>query len=145
MRVVIQRVAEARVTLDAEVVGQISAGLCVLLGIGQQDHETQANVLADKIKKLRIFADDEGKMNRSVLDIGGEVLVVSQFTLYADCRKGNRPSLTDAAEPSQAKALYEHFVDRLRAGGLTVATGRFGGQMKVALVNDGPVTLILET
>lgn len=144
MRAVIQRVAEARVTVDAHVVGQIGAGLCVLLGIGQQDHETQASVLADKIKKLRIFADHEGKMNRSVMDIGGEVLVVSQFTLYADCRKGNRPSFADAAEPSQAKALYEHFADRLRGGGLTVATGRFGGHMKVALVNDGPVTLILE-
>ena len=144
MRVVIQRVAEARVTVDADVVGQIGAGLCVLLGIAQQDGASQADVLAEKTKKLRIFADDDGKMNRSVMDIGGAVLVVSQFTLYADCRKGNRPSFTDAAEPSKAKALYEYFVDRLRAGGLTVATGRFGGHMKVALVNDGPVTLILE-
>lgn len=144
MRAVIQRVAEARVAVDGAVVGQIGAGLCILLGIGRQDDETQANVLADKTKKLRIFADDEGKMNRSVLDTGGAVLVVSQFTLYADCRQGNRPSFTDAAAPSEAKALYEHFVHRLRAGGLTVATGRFGGHMTVTLANDGPVTLILE-
>jgi D-tyrosyl-tRNA(Tyr) deacylase len=126
------------------VVGQIGAGLCVLLGIGQKDDQTRANVLADKTTGLRIFADDTGKMNRSVLDIGGEVLLIPQFTLYGDVRKGNRPSFSDAAEPIKAKALYELFIDRLRAAGLTVATGRFGEHMKVALVNDGPVTLILE-
>jgi tRNA (cytidine/uridine-2'-O-)-methyltransferase len=108
------------------VVGEIGAGLCVLLGIGQQDDQARANVLADKTKGLRIFADAAGKMNRSVLDIGGEVLLISQFTLYGDVRKGNRPSFSDAAEPTKAKALYEVFIDRLRAAGLTVATGRFG-------------------
>ena len=144
MRLVIQRVSEASVTVDGRTFAEIGPGLCIFVGVGKDDNPTKAAALAAKVKNLRIFADDLGKMNRSVLDIGGAILVISQFTLYADCRKGNRPSLTDASEPSKAKALYEYFVDRLRAGGLTVATGRFGGHMKVALVNDGPVTLILE-
>jgi D-tyrosyl-tRNA(Tyr) deacylase len=144
VRILVQRVAEARVTVDSELVGQIGAGLCALVGVSAQDNETQADSLAEKIKNLRIFADEQGKMNRSVFDLGGEVLVISQFTLYGDVRKGNRPSFTEAAEPARAQSLYEHLVDRLRANGLTVATGRFGAHMKVSLVNDGPVTLMLE-
>lgn len=144
MRIVIQRVSQAQVTVDSAVVGQIGAGLCVLLGISQIDDENQANFLADKTRNLRIFADAQGKMNRSVADVGGALLVVSQFTLYGDARKGNRPSFTEAAAPDRANDLYRHFVNRLRASGLTVATGQFGAHMKVDLSNDGPVTLILE-
>jgi D-tyrosyl-tRNA(Tyr) deacylase len=144
VRIVIQRVSQAQVTVDSAVVGQIGAGLCVLLGISQIDDENQANFLADKTRNLRIFADAQGKMNRSVTDVGGALLVVSQFTLYGDARKGNRPSFTEAAAPDRANDLYRHFVNRLRASGLTVATGQFGAHMKVDLSNDGPVTLILE-
>lgn len=145
VRAVVQRVAEARVTIEGETVGEIGAGLCVLLGVHKQDAADQAHWLADKITNLRIFADPQGKMNRSVRDAGGAVLVVSQFTLYGDARKGNRPSFTDAAEPALAIPLYELFVDRLRSHALTVATGRFGADMKVSLINDGPVTLIVES
>ena len=144
MRAVIQRVAEARVAVDEKTVGEIGPGLCILLGIGKDDTEASANALADKIKNLRIFEDGQGKMNRSVIDCGGELLVVSQFTLYGDCRKGNRPSFTDAAPPAQAERLYQHFSQRLRDQGLKVANGQFQAQMKVLLVNDGPVTLFLE-
>ena len=144
MRAVIQRVSEARVTVGAEVVGQIGAGLCVLLGVGKQDQESNAAALADKIKDLRIFEDEQGKMNRSVADLGGEILVVSQFTLYGDCRKGNRPSFTDAAPPADAERLYRYFTQRLRDSGLGVATGRFQARMKLSVVNDGPVTLVVE-
>ncbi len=144
MRAVVQRVAEAHVSVGRETVGQIGPGLCILLGVGNQDDERNADTLADKIKNLRIFEDDRGKMNRTVSDCGGEVLVISQFTLYGDCRKGNRPSFTDAAPADTADRLYQHFTDRLRATGLKVATGRFQAHMRVALVNDGPVTFVLE-
>lgn len=144
MRTVIQRVAEAHVTIGGRIVGQIGPGLCVFLGVGKDDREANANTLADKIKNLRIFEDEHGKMNRSVIDIAGELLVVSQFTLYGDCRKGNRPSFTDAAPPAEAERLYEYFSERLRDAGLNVANGRFQAHMKVALINDGPVTLVLE-
>ena len=144
MRAVVQRVAEARVSVGREVIGQIGFGLCILLGVGKRDSEKQADALADKIRNLRIFEDDQGKMNRSVSDCGGEILVVSQFTLFGDCRKGNRPSFSDAAPAAAADRLYQHFTDRLRATGLKVATGRFQAHMQVALVNDGPVTFVLE-
>ena len=144
MRAVIQRVAEARVYVDDRIVGQIGPGLCVLLGVGVADGEKNADALADKIAKLRIFEDGQGKMNHSVIDCGGELLVVSQFTLYGDCRKGNRPSFTDAAAPAQAERLYKYFTQRLRDRGLNVANGQFQAHMKVALVNDGPVTFVLE-
>jgi D-tyrosyl-tRNA(Tyr) deacylase len=127
-----------------ETVGQIGPGLCILLGVSKRDAEKNADALADKIKNLRIFDDDQGKMNRAVGDCGGEVLVISQFTLYGDCRKGNRPSFTDAAPAEIADRLYRYFTDRLRAAGLKVATGRFQAHMRVALVNDGPVTFVLE-
>ena len=144
MRVVVQRVAEARVTVGQETIGAIGPGLCIFLGVGKEDTENQADMLADKIKNLRIFEDDQGKMNRSIVDTGGEVMVISQFTLYGDCRKGNRPSFTDAAPAAEADRLYQYFTERLRRAGLTVATGQFQAHMKVALVNDGPVTFVLE-
>jgi len=144
VRIVVQRVAEARVTVGQETVGQIGPGLCVFLGVGKEDTENQADMLADKIKNLRIFEDEQGKMNRSIVDTGGEVMVISQFTLYGDCRKGNRPSFADAAPAAEADRLYRYFTERLRRTGLQVATGRFQAHMKVALVNDGPVTFVLE-
>jgi D-tyrosyl-tRNA(Tyr) deacylase len=145
VRAVVQRVTEARVTVGRQIVGEIGAGLCVLLGVGNQDGEEHAKSLADKIKNLRIFEDNEGKMNRSITDIGGDLLVVSQFTLYADCHKGNRPSFSDAAPAAQADRLYQSFTQRLRDGGLKVATGQFQAHMRVSLVNDGPVTFVLES
>jgi D-tyrosyl-tRNA(Tyr) deacylase len=144
VRLVIQRVSEASVTVDDQVVGQIGAGLCILVGIGKDDNPTKAAALADKVKNLRIFADELGKMNRSVAAIGGAILAISQFTLYADCRNGNRPSFTDAAPPAMAEKLYEVFAQQLRDAGISVATGQFQAHMRVALVNDGPVTLVLE-
>jgi len=144
VRAVIQRVAEARVYVGDRIVGQIGPGLCVLLGVGTADSENNANALADKIAKLRIFEDSQGKMNRSIIDCGGELLVVSQFTLYGDLRKGNRPSFTDTAPPAEAERLYLYFSQRLRDAGLTVANGQFQAHMRVALVNDGPVTFVLE-
>ena len=144
MRTVIQRVSEASVTVGGQTVGRIGAGLCILLGVSNGDNSDTAAALADKVKNLRIFDDEFGKMNRSVVDCGGAILVVSQFTLYADCRKGNRPSFTDAAPPPLAQKLYQEFANRLRAAGLSVATGQFQAHMKVTLVNDGPVTLVLE-
>ena len=144
MRAVIQRVQRARVTIDGEVAGEIGVGLLVLLGVTYSDKEEQANWLADKIVGLRIFADDEGKMNRDVTEAGGAVLVVSQFTLYGDCRKGRRPSFVDAAAPPIAIPLYEAFVNGVKRLGIPVATGRFGADMQVELVNDGPVTLIVD-
>ena len=125
MRAVIQRVAEARVIVADRIIGQIGPGLLILLGVGTDDTEANAHTLADKIKSLRIFEDDHGKMNRSVSDIGGELLVVSEFTLYGDCRKGSRPSFTDAALPAQAERLYNYFSARLRDAGLKVANGKF--------------------
>ena len=144
MRAVVQRVAEARVCVGDRIVGQIGPGLCVLLGVGIADSEINATALADKIAKLRIFEDSQGKMNRSVIDCGGEILVVSQFTLYADCGNGNRPSFTDAAPPGEADRLYRYFTQRLRDQGINVANGQFQAHMRIALVNDGPVTLVLD-
>src|SRR5436309_13161130 len=137
MRALVQRVSRASVTVDGQVVGQIGQGLVVLLGVGQGDSEVQVKTLADKIAYLRIFGDDEGKMNRSLLDIGGEVLVISQFTLYADVRRGRRPSFTDAAAPVVAETLVEHFKEAIVSDGLTVASGIFGAYMTVEIRNKG--------
>lgn len=144
VRVLIQRVSRARVAVGQDIVGEIGRGLCVFLGVGKWDNEQNADFFADKVRNLRVFDDEQGKMNRSVADIGGEVLLVSQFTLYGDCRKGNRPSFTDAAPAEQAEQLYRRVAERLREAGLKVATGRFQAHMQVSLVNDGPVTLVLE-
>lgn len=144
MRALIQRVSQGQVSVDGEVIGRIARGYVVLLGVGQQDTRAEADWMVQKILELRLFADDAGKMNLSLQDIGGSVLVVSQFTLYADARKGRRPSFTDAAPPPVAIPLYEHVVEKLRAAGTTVATGRFGADMHVEIHNDGPVTLWLE-
>jgi len=145
MRALLQRVSRASVTVDGKVVGKIGRGLLVLLGVGVGNGEAQVKFLADKIVHLRIFGDDEGKMNRSLLDTGGEVLVVSQFTLYADMRRGRRPSFTNAAPPSIAEPLVERFKDAIAAYGLTVADGVFGAYMEVELLNDGPVTIWLDS
>src|SRR5438105_2804179 len=145
MRAVVQRVSRARVVIDQEVVGQIGRGLLVLLGVAHGDNKEQARWLADKIVSLRIFADDDGKMNRGLVEVGGEALVVSQFTLYGDCQKGRRPSFVDAAPPEIAVPLYEEFLNAVRALGIRTASGRFGAMMQVELVNDGPVTLIVES
>lgn len=146
MRAVIQRVTEARVTVGEELVGEIGPGLLVLIGAGAGDTEKDADILAGKIANLRIFSDDAGKMNLSVLDIEGEVLGVSQFTLFGDARKGRRPSFVDAMEPIRANELYERVIEALRNEGVkNVATGRFRAEMRVALVNDGPVTLLIDT
>jgi D-tyrosyl-tRNA(Tyr) deacylase len=145
MRAVLQRVSEARVTVGNETVGAIGRGLLVLLGVEQGDGEQDAAQLAKKTAELRLFEDREGKMNLSVEETGGEVLVVSQFTLAADCRKGRRPGFSRAAAPETANALYEHYVALLRGRGLPVATGRFQAMMQVALVNDGPVTFLLDS
>ena len=144
MRAVLQRVTRASVRVEGETVGEIGAGLVVLLGIAHDDAETDAVYLAEKIVSLRIFGDMDGRMNQSVTEAGGALLVVSQFTLYGDCRRGNRPSFIDAAPPALAQELYQAFTNRLRAAGLSVVTGQFQAHMKVALVNDGPVTLFLE-
>jgi D-tyrosyl-tRNA(Tyr) deacylase len=145
MRAVIQRVTECRVNVAGQNVGQIGAGLLVLLGISEADEKKDADYLADKVVNLRIFEDEDGKMNRSCLETVMEVMVVSQFTLLADCRKGRRPSFVGAAPPDEAEKLYEYFVAQIRSKGIRVATGRFQAKMAVALVNDGPVTLILES
>jgi D-tyrosyl-tRNA(Tyr) deacylase len=145
MRAVVQRVSEASVTIGEEVISRIGVGLMVLLGVSKSDGRKEAEVLAAKIPHLRVFEDADGKMNRSLVDVGGELLVVSQFTLLSDCRKGRRPSFIEAADPAQAAGLYEHFVRQAQALGVPVQTGRFQAHMAVALVNDGPVTLILES
>jgi len=145
MRAVIQRVKASSVTVDNETVGKISKGLMVLLGVGKSDQASDADYLAEKIVNLRIFEDEQGKMNRSLIDIGGEMLVVSQFTLLGDCRKGRRPSFIEAADPEKANELYEHFVAQVGQKGIQIATGRFRALMEVSLINDGPVTLIVET
>jgi D-tyrosyl-tRNA(Tyr) deacylase len=145
MRAVVQRVTRASVVVGTEVVGAIDRGLLVLLGVAPDDSPDDARWLADKIVGLRIFPDDADKMNRSVADVRGGVLVVSQFTLYGDCRKGRRPSFIGAAGPDIAVPRYEAFVDAVKALGVPTATGRFGAMMQVELVNDGPVTLILDT
>lgn len=144
MRAVIQRVSQAEVTVAGRSLGTIGPGLCVFLGVGKDDGPRNAEYLAEKIKNMRIFEDSNGKMNRSLLEVQKGMLVVSQFTLYGDCKKGNRPSFSDAAAPAEAEKLYEHFVQRVRDAGLAVATGLFGARMNVALTNDGPVTFILE-
>ncbi|GAB1529924.1 MULTISPECIES: D-aminoacyl-tRNA deacylase [Brevibacillus] len=145
MRVVVQRTREASVTVAGEIVGQIDHGLMLLVGITHEDTEKEVEFVADKIANLRIFEDEEGKMNFSVLDKGGQILSVSQFTLYGDCRKGRRPNFMAAARPEQAEPLYELFNIKLREKGLQVETGRFGAMMDVRLLNDGPVTLIVES
>lgn len=145
MRACIQRVREAKVTVDGKVAGEIGAGMLVLLGVAAGDTEADARWLADKIAGLRIFEDEAGKMNLGLAETGGAMLVVSQFTLLGDCRKGRRPSFVDAASPELAEALYEIFVGAVRAQGISVATGRFRTQMLVSLTNDGPVTLIVES
>lgn len=144
MKVVIQRVERAKVTVEGEVVGQIGRGLLLLVGIGKGDDEGVLRWAADKIINLRIFEDELGKMNRSLREVGGELLVVSQFTLYGDLRRGRRPSFDGAAPPEEAEPLFNRFVELLRESGLRVETGRFGAYMGVELINDGPVTLILE-
>jgi D-aminoacyl-tRNA deacylase len=144
VRAVVQRVAEARVVVGSEVVGEIGAGLCVLLGVARDDDEASADRLAERIARLRIFENEDGKFDKSLLDTGGAALVVSQFTLIADTAKGNRPSFTEAAQPADAERLYERFCGSLRELGVTVATGVFGARMEVQLVNDGPVTIVLE-
>ena len=145
MRAVIQRVTQASVTVNGKVVSGIQRGLLVLLGVGKSDAKLDADYLATKIPNLRIFEDSSGKMNLSLLETGGEILVVSQFTLYGDSRKGRRPSYTDAAGPDHARELYEYFVRQIAATGVKVQMGMFQSLMSVALVNDGPVTLIVES
>ena len=145
MRLVVQRVSEARVQVEDEAVGEIGPGLLVLVGVGRDDSESEATYLAEKVVNLRIFEDNQAKMNRSLLDVGGGILAVSQFTLYGDIRKGRRPSFERAAPPEQAEKLFEDFVAALRTHTPQVATGRFRAHMHVYLVNDGPVTLILES
>lgn len=145
MRVVLQRVTRAAVAIGGDVVGRIGPGLLVLVGIQPTDTDADVEFLADKLVNLRIFADEQDKMNRSLLDIGGELLVVSQFTLYGDCRKGRRPSFVAAAPPEVAIPIYERFLERLRQTTLKVETGWFGAMMAVELINDGPVTFVLES
>ena len=145
MRAVIQRVQESSVAIDQKVVARINTGLLVLLGVNRQDVEIDADQLAAKISQLRIFEDAHGKMNLSLIDIGGEMLIVSQFTLYGDSRKGRRPSFITAAPPDQARMLYKSFISKVEGMGVPVQTGQFGAKMAVSLVNDGPVTLIVET
>ena len=145
MRIVLQRVSRAQVRVEGKTVGEIGEGLLVFLGIGQGDQKSHADALLEKILHLRIFEDEEGKMNRSLIDLGAALMVVSQFTLYADCRKGRRPSFTGAGDPAHAKALYEYFVDRAASRGVNIATGVFQAHMDVELVNAGPVTLLLDS
>jgi len=145
MLAVIQRIAESSVKTEGEIVGRTGAGLLVLLGVAKSDDPADADYLTNKIANLRIFEDEKGKMNRSLLETGGEMMVVSQFTLLADCRKGRRPSFVGAAGPEPATRLYEYFVEQVRGLGITVATGRFGAMMDVAMINTGPVTMILDS
>jgi D-aminoacyl-tRNA deacylase len=145
MRAVVQRVSRAKVTANDWITGEIGMGVLVLLGVGQNDTEADATYLAEKIAGLRIFEDHDGKMNRSVADVGGSVLAVSQFTLYGDVRRGKRPSFDAAAPPELARRLYDFFVDRIRAAGLRCETGRFQEMMQVELVNEGPVTILLDS
>lgn len=145
MRIVVQRVSHAAVRIDGAVVGKINTGFLLLVGITHTDTKADADYLAKKVAQLRVFEDEAGKMNRALQDVGGAVLSVSQFTLYGDCTHGNRPSFVDAARPKQAKPLYDYFNRQLRdAYGLRVETGHFGAEMKVELINDGPVTILLE-
>ncbi|MCP4079498.1 MAG: D-tyrosyl-tRNA(Tyr) deacylase [Planctomycetaceae bacterium] len=145
MRGCVQRVSRAKVEVDSQIVGEIGMGLAVLLGVGKGDTEADAKYLAEKITQLRIFADDEGKMNRSLVDVSGQLLAISQFTLYGDVRKGRRPSFIQAADPDMGNRLYEYFVQQVRELGIAVATGQFQADMQVELVNEGPVTIILDS
>ncbi len=145
MKAVLQRVKQASVSIEGETVGKISSGIMLLLGVTEEDTEKECDFLAEKAVNLRIFEDEAGKMNRSLLDAGGEMLVVSQFTLCADCRRGRRPSFTRAARPEKAIPLYEHFIGNIREMGIPVSTGRFGADMLVSIENDGPVTILLDT
>ena len=145
MRAIIQRVREARATFEGEVLGEIKSGICVLLGVKTGDTEKEAAWMAEKLVNLRIFEDETEKLNRSLIDIKGEVLLVSQFTVYGDCRKGRRPSFTEAAPPGDAKRLYELTIEKLKSYGISVKTGMFQTHMVIEIENDGPVTLIIET
>jgi D-aminoacyl-tRNA deacylase len=145
MRAVVQRVSRAQVSVNGEITGEIGLGLLILLGVGRDDTEADAIYLSEKIVGLRVFEDDQRKMNRSVHDVGGGVLAVSQFTLYGDVRRGKRPSFDAAAPPEKARQLYEFFVEQIRASGLRCETGRFQEMMKVELVNEGPVTILLDS
>jgi D-tyrosyl-tRNA(Tyr) deacylase len=145
MRACVQRVTSAKVVVDGETVGQIGRGLLVLLGVAAGDEEADLRWMVDKVLGLRVFEDDDGKMNRGLMELGGEMLVVSQFTLLGDCRKGRRPSFIAAAPPETAKQMYEKFVEEARAAGVRVATGVFRAHMQVELVNDGPVTLVIDS
>ena len=145
MRMVIQRVTEASVTVDGAIIGSIGKGIAVLLGVAKGDTEQDADFLANKLVNVRIFEDDAGKMNLSVQEIGGEILVVSQFTLLGDCRKGRRPGFSDAAPPDEADRLYQYFVEQVRRLGVRVATGQFQAMMLVKISNDGPVTFVIES
>ncbi len=145
MKAVVQRVSKANVKVDKTIIGDIQTGLVVLLGIGHNDSEKDADYLADKIINLRIFEDNKGKMNRSLLDVKGDLLVVSQFTLMGDCRKGRRPSFINAAPPDMANKLYEFFIGQTKAKGIKTETGKFQALMDVSLVNNGPVTILLDT
>jgi D-tyrosyl-tRNA(Tyr) deacylase len=145
MRAVIQRVKQAKVSVEGKVIGEIKQGLVCFVGVGKEDQEADADYLAAKIPQLRIFEDAEGKFNRTLLDIKGEILVVSQFTLFGDCRRGRRPSFSDAAEPVQARELYQRFITKLTETGIRVAQGEFQAHMEVELINDGPVTLLLDS
>jgi D-aminoacyl-tRNA deacylase len=145
LKLVLQRVSQGSVSVGDKVVGSIDRGLVVLIGVGQGDGEETAGWMIDKLLGLRIFPDEAGKMNRSVMDVGGGVLLISQFTLYADCRKGRRPAFTSAAPPAQAEAIYRYCVDRVRRSGLRTQQGIFAADMQVALTNDGPVTIVLDS
>ena len=145
MRIIVQRSKEASVTVEEKIIGKIEYGFVLLVGVTHEDREEEAAYLADKIVHLRIFEDENGKMNRSLLDVGGSILSVSQFTLYGDCRKGRRPNFMAAAKPEYALSIYQHFNEQLKQKGVHVETGEFGAMMNVSLNNDGPVTLILES
>ncbi|MBR6701197.1 MAG: D-tyrosyl-tRNA(Tyr) deacylase [Firmicutes bacterium] len=145
MRAVVQRVTEGSVTVEGNITGEIKNGFVVLLGVGNEDTEADADYIADKVSNLRVFEDEEGKMNLSLKDVGGEILAISQFTLYGDCRKGRRPGFTEAARPEKAKALYDYFTEKLRSYDINVGEGIFQAEMLVKIYNDGPVTLLLDS
>ncbi len=145
MRAVVQKVSSSKVTVDGEIIGKIEKGLMVLLGVTHDDTSKDVDYMVDKVTNLRIFEDENEKMNLSLKDVGGEILAVSQFTLYGDARKGRRPSFSDAARPEVANPLYEEFVEKIKSQGINVGTGKFGAHMMVDLTNDGPVTILLES
>lgn len=145
MRAVVQKVSSSKVTVDGEIIGKIDQGLMVLLGVTHDDTSKDVDYMVDKVTNLRIFEDEEGKMNLSLKDIGGDVLAVSQFTLYGDARRGRRPSFSDAARPEVANPLYEEFIEKVKTQGINVETGKFGAHMMVDLTNDGPITILLES